>query len=201
MFIATATVNAPYVWPMNSDPTFTTKTSDYYTFTALPDPALAASTIPSTITSSSVDFNIAITGNGADPAGVYVVNSVTLISFPIAEVGLSSTVVNGTIVRIQGTTSAMTGEYYRFLLRNKTLANLSPGNTEDWVAITKWNPPPTPWEKFGVYTFEVNYDFTDAITMVPLVNQTATFEVTQYSYWSYVPSLAAFESLVAQGEY
>ena len=201
MFIATATANSPYTWPMDSDPTFVAKTSDYYTNTALVDPVLAAKTIPSTATSSQVDFNIAITGDALDPAGAYVVNSAVLVSVPAVETGLSFTVVNGTTVRIQGGLSGMTGEYYRFLLRDRTLANLSPSNTEDWVAITKWNPPPTPWEKVGVYTFTVNYDFTDAITMVPLTNQTATFEVIQYSYWNYTPALAAFKQLVLQGEF
>lgn len=201
MFIATATVNSPYAWPMDGDPTFLAKTSDYYTYTALIDPVLVKKTIPSTISTSQVDFNITITGDALDPLGEYVVNGATLISLPAAETALTFTVVDDTTIRVQGTVSGMPGEYYRFLMRDRTLAELSPVNTEDWVTIVKWNPPPKPWEKSGVFTFEINYDFTDANTMIPVVDQTATFEVTQYSYWNYVPGLAAFRQLVTQGEF
>lgn len=190
LYSVSATPNTPYEWPMMSYPGFVGKTGDYYTMVALASPEILAVTLPSVWSSSTVDFDITV-----QPGVDITITNVTCTG-PTSEL-LTITKIGATTFHVSGTISSMTGEYYEFLMRDKTYALLPPVNTEDWVALIKWNPPGQPWERSFTYTFDITYD---SLGDPPITGQTDSVTVTQYSYWSWEQSLASLQTLASQGE-
>lgn len=192
MFKAIATPVSPFDWPVNTDPQFENKTSDAYT-----DEVNPTSIIQSLWSSQPCTFDIQIVGNPVAESDTITVTSAVLTTPPTGEPDLTYSVQNATTTRVTGTTAQQPGEYYEFKMRDKTVIQLPPDNDQDWLAVTKWNTPPRPWYRIATYTFTVTY--TGTVETLP-VSGTDTFEVTQYIYWHWEPSLAKLKQLAAEGE-
>lgn len=189
-----ATPVPPYTWPMDTYPGFAGQTNDFYTNSAIADPVILAVTIPSVWSSSGVNFNLEFVGT----AETTEIISVTLTTPSPNQPGLVFTQSSPTLYNVSGSVSSASGEFYRFLLRNNTYANLPPLNDEDWLAVIQWNPASQPWEKESNYTFEVEYEYLDEAQTPVLATESIT--ISQYQYWSWEPSLLGLQTLAAQGE-
>lgn len=189
-FKATATAVSPYVWPMDADASFGNKTSDEYAIDT------TKAVIPSLWSSTSPTFDIVISGNATAPDEV-TVTGVTLATAPTGE-SLTVTKTGAATFRVTGSVGPQTGEYYNFKMRDLSVKQLAPNNTEDWMAVTKWNAPPRPWYRTITYVFDVTYDAT--IELLPVTGQTESYTVTQYIYWSWESGLATLQTLAIQGE-
>jgi hypothetical protein len=124
------------------------------------------------------------------------------VSAPILEVkvigdspfeGADIEIVDTDTVRVVGrSTGLFTDEIFRFLFANKDEINLTPDNTEDWLAIVKWAAPGN-IEETATYTFEITYGNAAGIQ-----GDTVTASFTQFVYWDFNPSLNIFGQLVAE---
>lgn len=186
---------APFQWPMNVYPNFSNNTGDFYVNEALSDPDIVAVTLPSLYSSGDVDFNISFEGVEQDTT----VSNVTLITPPSSEPGLTLSRVNATTYRVIGSVSPAVGEYFNFLMRDKTYKALPVDTSEDWIAVVKWNPASQPWESLKTYTFSVQYTYTSQDLMMS-VNATESITINQYAYWFWEPSLQSLQQLVQEGE-
>lgn len=193
MIKVVATPIPPFDWPMNTDPTFEDKTSDVYV-----DELAPTNIIPSLWSSSPCAFNMVFSGNVVTPDDITVSN-VELVSGPEDQPFLTLTKTNSTTYKVEGTTNSLPGEYYDFKLRDNTVIQLPPVNTADWSVVTKWNPPPRPWEH--VLTYEFNVTYSGVVDGIPIASQTTLFSVIQYSYWKWEIGLATLKNLVSIGEF
>ena len=186
---------APFQWPMDAYPNFSNNTGDFYVNEALSDPDIVAVTLPSLYSSGQVDFNITFQGTEPDTT----VSEITLITPPSSEPGLTLSRVNATTYRVTGSVSPAVGEYFNFLMRDKTYKALPVDTSEDWVAVVKWNPATQPWESLKTYQFSVRYTYVSAD---PLMGGETTESITinQYAYWFWEPSLQSLQQLVQEGE-
>ena len=105
---------------------------------------------------------------------------------------LNYTLVDNT-VSISGRISGLLKEYYTFVMRDQTVKNLLINNSEDWIAVVKWEVPP-------IKEIGISYEFT-------VVYQDSLFEeyvenitIPQWIYWRWQESLAAMKAFVAAGE-
>lgn len=92
-----------------------------------------------------------------------------------------------------------TDEIFEFLFPDKSKKVLPSTNTENWDVIVRWAKPGTV-EKKITYSFKVKYD-DNAAAVVPIVGGTVDIDFTQYFYWKFEPSLAAFQDLVKKGKF
>lgn len=186
---------APFEWPMDSYPNFSSDSGDFYVTVALSDPDIAAVTLPSVWSSGEVNFNITFEGTEQDT----VVSNVTLVTAPFSETGITLSRVNSTTYRVSGTISPAVGEYFEFLMRDKTYKVLPVNTNEDWVAVVKWNPASQPWESLKTYTFSVKYTYVSGDTNMG-GDTTELITVNQYAYWFWEPSLQSLQRLVSEGD-
>lgn len=159
--------------------------------------ALPGSTfVPSAIQTVEVDFTIKFEyTDEVDTAPV------SLITIPpnLGVTGLVATIAGADTVRIQGTPiNVFTDEIFRFVFPDHSEKNLPFDNTEPYDSIVKWAPPSSR-EKLVTYKFIVKYDDNPAAT-TPIVGASEEVIISQYFYWRYEPSLAAFKALVAKGK-
>lgn len=158
--------------------------------------------IPSVYANLDIDFNIVFSYTESSGEGEETVS----VSAPILEVkpigdspfeGADIEIVDNETIRVVGrTTGFFTDEIFRFLFDDKTELNLTPDNTEDWLAIVKWAAPAN-IEETATYTFEITYDNASG-NGVSIVGDTITASFTQFVYWDFNPSLNIFGQLVAE---
>ncbi len=158
--------------------------------------------IPSIYANLDIDFNLVFSYTETIGEGE---ESMT-VSAPILEVkvvgdspfeGADIEIVDTDTVRVVGrSTGFFTDEIFRFLFANKDEINLTPDNTEDWLAIIKWAAPGNV-EETATYTFEITYG--NAVgNGVSIQGATVTASFTQFVYWDFNPSLNIFGQLVAE---
>lgn len=158
--------------------------------------------IPSIYANSSIDFDIEFsysetTGEGED--------SISL-SAPILEVkfngqspfeGAEVEIIDNKTVRVIGrSTGLFTDEIFRFLFADKTEVDLTPDNTENWIAVIKWAAPGN-IEEVASYEFEVTYDDASG-PGISIQGSTETVNLQQFVYWDFNPSLNIFGQLVEE---
>jgi hypothetical protein len=162
--------------------------------------------IPSIYANADIDFNIVFSYSESSSAGEGEEAETVSVSAPILEVklvgelpfeGAEIEIVDNETVKIKGrSTGLFTDEIFRFLFDDKSELNLTPDNTENWIAIVKWAAP-AGIEETATYTFEVTYD--DASEgEITIVGDTVTVEIKQFVYWDFNPSLNAFGQLVTE---
>ena len=201
MINASAVANAPFDWPMNTDPNFLQKTSDPYLIelSELEPGESLKNYIPSLY--ATTDFDLTIVVNSDIPTGSEItvtILSVTFNSAPDFVFSFQSQVTGVNSVRVWGDIGSFPGEYFEFLMIDRTIQQLQPYNTEPWATILEWKPPVTPWTVNGFYNVTVEYEIDDD-GLVSTV--TEDINILQHLNWNWEPSLEALQHLVTEGEF
>jgi hypothetical protein len=188
-----ASANAPFQFPSNI-------VND--SFPPADEESSPGADIPSIYANLDVDFNLVFRYTETSGEGE---ESVT-VSAPILEVkvvgdspfeGADIEIVDTDTVRVVGrSTGFFTDEIFRFLFANKDEIDLTPDNTEDWLAIVKWAPPGK-IEEIATYTFEITYGNVTG-NGASIQSGTVKASFTQFVYWNFNPSLNTFGQLVAE---
>lgn len=158
--------------------------------------------IPSVYANLDIDFNIVFSYTETSGEGEEAVS----VSAPILEVkpmgdspfkGADIEIVDNETVRIVGrSTGFFTDEIFRFLFDDKTELNLTPDNTENWLAIVKWAAPGK-IEELATYSFRVSYGSASGAGVI-IQPGSIVVSFTQFVYWDFNPSLNIFGQLVAE---
>jgi hypothetical protein len=154
--------------------------------------------IPSIYANLDIDFNLVFSYTETSGEG----EGLVTVSAPILEIkvvgdspfeGAGIEIVDTDTVRVTGrSTGLFTDEIFRFLFANEDEIDLTPDNTENWLAIIKWAAPGN-IEETATYTFEITYG-----NAVGIQGDTVTASFTQFVYWDFNPSLNIFGQLVAE---
>lgn len=190
-----ASANAPFEFPSNI-------VND--SFPPADEESPPGADIPSIYANADIDFDIVFSYSESSEGGEG--EESVSVSAPILEVklvgelpfeGAEIEIVDNETVKILGrSTGLFTDETFRFLFADKSELNLTPDNTENWIAIVKWAAPAS-IEETATYTFEITYD--DASEgEITIVGDTVTVEIKQFVYWDFNPSLNAFSQLVEE---
>lgn len=153
----------------------------------------SGSTFPSVYGGSPFQLNVSFEVKPDEFSPSYNILSVTStidltsIGIEVSTASSSSVIISGNVVNV------FPGEFYKFLLRNRTELNLPPINSEDWVTVTGWGIP-TIIETGTTYVFDITYDDLGIPTSISTSS-------TQLFFWSFDSSLNTFKSLIDQGEY
>lgn len=184
---------APYDWPMNTDPDFLNKTSDFYSFEALDDPeGLLLTHIPSLYGLSMVNYDVTVIG--VDET-VTVLN-VELIEPPEFEENFIYDQVDDTTFNVLGMVRGFSGEIFRFKLQDNSFVNLNePMPPDDWVSIIRWSRPPLPWFRINTFKTNVTYEIDEENIIETFTEE---FNIIQYVYWNWEPSLDSFTNLIQE---
>lgn len=187
------TANAPFQFPSNI-------IND--SFPPLDEESGPGADIPSIFANTDIDFSLKFSYTISSEEN----ESVTTLSAPIIEVkldgdspfeGADIEIVDNETVRVIGRASGLfRDEIFRFLFADKTEQNLTPDNTEDWIAIVKWGAPGN-IEEVANYNFEIEYDSAVG-NGLSIQGGKIIVNFTQFVYWNFDPSLNAFKQLIAE---
>ena len=201
MINASAFANAPFDWPMNTDPKFLQKTSDPYLIelSELGPGETLKNHIPSLY--ATTDFDLTLVVDGDIPVGSedeVTILSVTFNSAPNFVFSFQSQVTGTNTIRVWGDIGSFPGEYFEFLMIDRTIQQLQPYNTEPWATILEWKPPATPWTVDGFYNVTVEYELVSGGSTSTV---TEHINILQHLHWNWEPSLEALQYHVVEGEF
>lgn len=90
-------------------------------------------------------------------------------------------------------------EYYKFKMEDLQELVLPALNSEDYLALFDYNPPPTK-HIVKSYSFLVKWDASIDGMGLPLAAGEETVTLTQNIYWNYYTSMATFNQVLATGK-
>lgn len=160
-----------------------------------PLPEIDPAWFPAIWIATEVEFNITFAYSQDEI--VFPILSCQLSSITPTIEGITTYAIGADTIKVKGTPiNIFKDEIFRFVFKDKTEKNLSPTNTEDWLAIVGWGPPSSNMQS-------VNWQFS-AVYSDPIAPGipagSATFNSSQYIAWDYVPSLNYFTTLVSKGK-
>lgn len=97
-------------------------------------------------------------------------------------------------VRVSGSlTGLFPSEVYEYLMKNRSVKQLNPPPTGDWLAIVGWQIPSIR---------KVTFDYGFTVSIEPNPYDASPIEVTysQIGYWDFSQSLTYFQDSLAQGK-
>lgn len=151
---------------------------------------------PSVYGSQNINFNanvVFVDGTEESPITYPISELLTIKEFP--NNGISISILSTQTIKISGNiVNVFDGEYYRFLLRDGSTADLPPDNNADWVSLIGWGRP-------NSFRTELEYKFLIKYETAPSTTVTTTATITQEVFWSLDSSLNRFSQLLSQGEF
>lgn len=149
--------------------------------------------------SIDIKFKVVYTGIlEADPIEYAPIISVTPMS-DVSDINLSFTVLSQDTVRISGTAvGVFPGEYFKFLMSDRTIAVLPPINNRDYLALIDYNPPDTT-NTSRTYVFHLVWG-----ELIGSLNGASAgesdFSLIQNFYFNYDTSIQSFETSLSKGK-
>ena len=135
-----------------------------------------------------------------EPAATCTLVSVALLDYSSNQ-GFSASMLPQNKIKVNGKAlGVFTDQIYEFLMTDlKTVKQLPPDTTEEYVALVKWNPPRTK-EKELIHTFSVIITY-DETGVFGLNRYTAVITLTlpQTIRWNYDTAVSQFNELLIKG--
>lgn len=149
----------------------------------------------------SIDIKFSVVYPGifeTDPTEYAPIISVVPVS-DVTDINLSFTVLSEDTIRISGTpVGVFPGEYYTFLMSDRTTAILPPINNRDYLALIDYTPPSIT-NTSRDYKFHVVWgELIGSLNGVSAGE--ADFTVTQNFYFNYSISIQSFEISLSKGK-
>jgi len=110
--------------------------------------------------------------------------------------GITAAFISNNLLRISGTYSnAFNDEYYNFVLKDMTTAQLPASTQVDFLALIEYNMPnPVTIDKEYTFSAVARTDFSS-----PTPTSSISGQMNQWVVWNYAPATSSILSLVAQG--
>lgn len=137
--------------------------------------------------SFDVQFSYEESGSSYPVTNIFPPDNIAQYNIEISSLSTDTVRISGSIANL------FNGETWDFLMRDNTVQQLSPVNTQDWVTIVKWKSPTTVYQ-------DLNYNFGFEYEITPGNTASTTASIVQAVFWSYNNSLNLFQNLLSQGE-
>jgi len=161
---------------------------------------LAANTYISSIyqgatISVDLEFKVRYLGALDVEEGILPATSVTS-NYDFTTHGITAAFISNNLLRISGTYSnAFNDEYYNFVLKDMTTAQLPASTQVDFLALIEYNMPnPVTIDKEYTFSAVARTDFSS-----PTPTSSISGQMNQWVVWNYAPATSSILSLVAQG--